>query len=82
MKEKIKWLAIIDHFNKQEDFDIYRFAHRDISLNRAARAFVRKNKLDTSVKVRQEIFVDPNCDDDGVYDSPSMKEARRRILGL
>ena len=79
MREKINWLAIIAHYDLADEFDLYRKFHNGISIKRAARAFCVRKSLDCSITTRRTIFIYPNCDDEGVYDSPSMKEARKRI---
>ena len=83
-RPKYDWFAIIRDNGLFDDFETYKFMHRGISTNRAARAFV----VSSGVKFRNQskyykgaALVDPDCDNEGVYDSPSMKEARRKILG-
>ena len=44
-RKKYDWLFIISDFNLEKDFDKYVKIHSNISIKRAARAFVLKRKL-------------------------------------
>ena len=44
-RKKYDWLFIIGDFNLEKDFDLYVKKHPDISIKRAARAFVLKSKI-------------------------------------
>lgn len=45
MRKRYAWLAVIDAYGLSKKFDDYKKKHPDISINRAARAFVIHSRV-------------------------------------